>query len=774
MKLPLKLLRDTKKSIGQFIALVLVVAVGAFFYAGLITYSKEHRAYLENYFEDHNLSDLNVYYDRITKEDITTLHTIDGIKKLEARYTFDATQVFEDHKAVLNIHSIPNNNEINTLTLINGEIPTKKGELFLDSHYAKEHQFVVGDQISLNTNGKDITFTISGLGENVEHVKKNATQDHKSHGIAYIAEVSLSEIKNDIHYNEIMIDAQEGFDIDTLGKSIEVETKHLPYLEQISKERSFGYSQIKQTMYNNNMMSTVVPLVLFLIASIILFLTMSMTIDSQRNQVGIMKALGVKNSSIMLHYMGYPVLIGVIGSFLGCVIADIVFIPVVSESSARSYSLPDITFSLSWFSIIPPLIFSSSFGMLSCYLSGRNILKERAAQAMRPKPPKKIKNLLIERIPGIWSRLSYSNKLILRNIFLNKQKAIASSIGIIGSTVLLIISFGTQAGLQKVVDQIEDVYTYDLRIDYKVGTSADSSQLPAGIVNSYSLSSFPVEFHKEEAKENATLIVTEKDNNLLHFFDEDDNRVSLEDNGVLVPQSYADTFNIAVGDTIQLSFTAPEFKNKSISLKVNKVSAQFSHPSFYITPAYLKSFGIDYSPTSLLVKVSSSADTTNVRNSFEQNKNVDTISDKNDLRQTAEYIMKQNNFAFVFFIICAVVLSFGAIYTISSINIYERNRELATLKVLGYQKSKINRLIFFENIILTTFAVIIALPISGKCYEVIVKAMSSTHQQIPDQLTLYTMVISVILAYLLTLLSNLLLRSKVNKINMIESLKSIE
>ncbi|MOA36322.1 FtsX-like permease family protein [compost metagenome] len=126
------------------------------------------------------------------------------------------------------------------------------------------------------------------------------------------------------------------------------------------------------------------------------------------------------------------------------------------------------------------------------------------------------------------------------------------------------------------------------------------------------------------------------------------------------------------------------------------------------------------------------------------------------------------------FIISAVILSFGAIYTISSINIYERNRELATLKVLGYPKNKINRLIFFENIILTSFAVIVALPISGYMYSIIVKALSSTHQQIPDQLTLFVTLVSVILAFLLTTLSSFLLRRKVSRINMIESLKSIE
>ncbi|MDQ0175942.1 putative ABC transport system permease protein [Bacillus chungangensis] len=774
MKLFLKLLRDIKQSLVQFIALALIIAVGAFFYAGLNSYSNKHRAYTEAYFKEHNLSDLNVYYGQISKDDVASLSVIEGINKIEGRYTFDATQTFEGYKASLKVHSIPVNNEINTPTMIEGSIPSKKDEILLDSHYAKEHHYQVGDTISLNTNGRDVKFTVSGLGENVEYVKKNSTQDHKTYGVAYIAEETIPEISDSFYYNEMIIDAKEGYDIEKLGKSIEGQSKQLPYLDQVSKERSFGYSQINQTIYNNNMMSKVIPLVLFLISAIILFLIMSRTIDSQRNQVGMMKALGIKNRNIMLHYMGYPVLVGIVGSIIGCALAAKVFIPLVTASSAKSYSLPGITFSLSWFSIIPPIIFSSAFGLLAVYLSGRTILKECAAQAMRPKPPKKMKKLLIERIPGIWNRISYSYKLILRNIFLNKQKALASSIGVVVSTVLLITALGTQSALLKIANQIEDVFTYDIRVDYKIGTSSDTLQLPSGIKNSYFLSTFPVEFIKEDEKENATLVVTEKENNLIHFFDENDNRTSLENNGVLVPKSYADNYQIVEGDIIKLKFTAPELKNKSVDMKVLNISTQYTNPSFYITPAYLNSFDIDYSPASLLVEANNSADLISVRNFFEQDHHVDTIADKTDLKKSAQYILKQNSFMFIMFIICAVVLSFGAIYTISSINIYERNRELATLKVLGYQKNKINRLIFFENMILTTFAVIVAVPISVNFYAIVVKALSSTHQQIPDNLNIFIMLVSILLAFLLTILSNLLLRRKVTKINMIESLKSIE
>ncbi|SEO56853.1 ABC transporter permease [Paenibacillus sp. OK076] len=774
MKLFKKLIRDIKQSIGQFLAFVLVITIGAFFYTGLVTLSDNLSSYSKNYFQTHNLSDLNVYYDQVSKQDMSKLSGIEGIKKVEGRYTFDATQSFGDTKATLKIHSIPEINSINTPTIIEGNIPSRQDQILLDSHYAKEHQYRVGDQMKLSVNNENVVFTISGLGENVEYAKKNETQDHKTSGFAYMAEAGIPRIAGNLYYNEVLIDAEEGYDIDRLGQNVEAQSQQLSYVSQISKERTFNYSQLQQTVYNNKLMSKVIPLVLFIIEAIILFLTMSRIIDSQRNQVGIMKALGVKNSSIMLHYMGFPILVGIIGSILGCIISAIIFVPMIEASNARSYSLPNITFSLSPFSIIMPILFSSAFGMLACYLSGIGILREHAAQAMRPKPPRKMKKLLIERLPKVWGRISYSNKLILRNIFLNKQKAIASSVGVVVSTVLLITAFGTQTSLQRVADQIEEVNTYDLKVEFGKGAELEKMELPTGIKSSYVQSTFPVEFTKGDEHENATLTVTEKDNTLIQFFDEKDNPMTLMDNGVLIPKSYANQYKVAIGDTIQIRFTDPSFENKTVDMKVAQISNQYSNPSFFCSIAYLNSFDIDYKPTSILVKANDAAELPNVRQFFEQDNQVDTIADKDDLKKSAQFIMKQNSFIFIMFIISAVILSFGAIYTISSINIYERNRELATLKVLGYQKYKINRLIFSENMILTTFAVIIALPISVYMYSIIIEALSSTHQQIPDQINILVMLVSIMIAFLLTTLSNLMLQRKVSRINMIESLKSLE
>lgn len=221
-------------------------------------------------------------------------------------------------------------------------------------------------------------------------------------------------------------------------------------------------------------------------------------------------------------------------------------------------------------------------------------------------------------------------------------------------------------------------------------------------------------------------------------------------------------------------FTGPGLDNKTVEMKVLKISTQYSNPSFYVAPDYLSSFGLTYEPTTLLVEADFSADLEGIRSHFEQDQSVISITDREDIRKEARYILQQNSFPFIAFIVCAVFLSFGTIYTISSINIFERNRKLATLKVLGYYKNKINRLIFFENIVITMLAVLVSFPICGYIYELVVKALSSTHQQIPDQLNIGIVLLSALVAFALTIMANLLLRRKVSRIDMIESLKGLE
>ena len=781
-KLLLKTLRDIKQSKGQFIAIILIIAVGAFFSTGLLTLSTGLKTYTEQYYKENNLSDLYVYYSQISDSDISSLEKIKGINKIEKRITFEGKQKFDDLTTDLKIHSIPKNNKINRSTIIEGSVPTNKNEIMIDSRYAKEHNFNVNDQITINVNNADYKFIISGLCENVEHAYniKDASlvvPDHKIYGVAYISDESISELFGDTIYNELMIDIDNSYDSEAIGETIEENSKDSNYLYYLTKERTISYSNTASTIASNGSMSIILPLVLFMVASVIIYLTLSRIVDSQRNQIGVMKALGVKNSKIILHYINYSIFVGILGSIIGSILGFVLFTQIGNSQFDAIYSFPYFKLSINVLFAIPTIVLSIVLGIIAAYFSCKKVLKENAAQAMRPKPPKNSKPILLERFPSIWTRLSYGNKLILRNIFLTKQRALFTSCGLIVCVVLLIVAFGYILSMTSLVGKVDTLNKYDLRLDYKTPLVDNSLDLPNFIEDHYLVSELAVQFINSDNTSNkvdTTLLVTEKDNKLIKIHDINSNEISLDDTGVIISRTFANKYKISEGDKIDLSFISPNLKDKSLTANVSKISEQYINDVIYCTPKYLESFDIDFLPSTILVDINDSKSLDDAITTFKENDSIIKVSSISDLKDTITASMEQSYPAMITFIFSAVILAAAAIYTISSINIFDRTRELATLKVLGYQKNKINNLIFRENIMIAIFSAIVALPLGYLGFSALSQALSAADQLAPNKLNIASVIFAITLTLVVTVISNLLLRKKVKKIDMIESLKSIE
>lgn len=781
-KLLLKTLRDIKQSKGQFIAIILIIAVGAFFSTGLLTLSTGLKTYTDEYYKENNLSDLYVYYSQISNSDISSLKNIEGINKIEKRFTFEGKQKFDDLTTDLKIHSIPKNNEINRSTIIEGSEPANKNEIMIDSLYAKEHNFNVNDKITINVNNNDYKFIISGLCENVEHAYniKDASlvvPDHKAYGVAYISNESISELFGDTIYNELIIDIDNSYDSEAIGEAIEENSKDSTYLYYLTKERTISYSIIATNIASNGSMSIILPLALFMVASVIIYLTLSRIVDSQRNQIGVMKALGIKNSKIILHYINYSLFVGILGSIIGSILGFVLFTQIGNSQFESVYSFPDCKLSINILFAIPTIVLSITLGIIAAYFSCKKVLKENAAQAMRPKPPKNSKPILLERLPSIWTRLSYGNKLILRNIFLTKQRALFTSCGLIVCVVLLIVAFGYILSMTSLVGKVDTLNKYDLRLDYKTPLVDNSLDLPNFIEDHYLISELAVQFINSDNKSNkvdTTLLVTEKDNKLIKIYDINSNEISLDDTGVIISRTFANKYKISEGDKIDLSFISPNLKDKSLTANVSKISEQYINDVIYCTPKYLESFDIDFLPSTILVDINDSKSLDDAITTFKENDSIIKVSSISDLKDTITASMEQSYPAMITFIFSAVILAAAAIYTISSINIFDRTRELATLKVLGYQKNKINNLIFRENIMIAIFSAIVALPLGYLGFSALSQALSAADQLAPNKLNIASVIFAITLTLVVTVISNLLLRKKVKKIDMIESLKSVE
>ena len=775
-KLLLKIIRDIKQSKGQFIAIILIISIGAFLSASLNTLADGLEKYTQEYFADKNIADLSVFYSNINDEDISKLKEIEGINRIEGRVTFTGIQKTNNVKTELVIHSIPKDNEINKYTILEGNLPVNKDEIVLDSLYAKSHNYKIGDVINIIINEKEQKFNISGFGENVEHayIIKDISEiypDHSVYGVAYISQERIEDIFGSDIYNELIIDTKKGYDSEVIGDKIEELSSASSYLP---KERNLGYSRIQNNIKSNGSFAIIMPLIIFSVAAVIIYLTLSRIIDSERGQIAVMKALGIENRNIIFHYMAYALIVGIVGSLIGSAIGSILSIQIGNSEFNSMYSFPDFKLKINLIYMIPSVILSFALGTIAAYFSSRKVLKENAAQAMRPNPPKKSKAILIERIPSLWTRLSYGNKIILRNIFLTKQRAVFTSCGIIVSSILLIVSFTIMNTMFSMADKIELVNKFDIRVDYRTLIDSSNLEIPNGVREYYEISEMSVQFVNDSEKKDKVLFVTEKNNSLIRYEDVDSKEVYLDDSGVIVSRTFAQKYKINEGDTIDLKFISPDNKDSSIKARVAKITEQYINDVIYCSTKYLESFNVAFKPTTLLANVNEPMNLDRVVKEFD---NVDTVvktTTISDLKDIVNSGIQQNSTITIMFAISAIILAAASIYIISSINIFDRTRELATLKVLGYQKNKINKLVFVENIMITIFSIVVSIPISYFVLIGVSKALEAFELPAPTGLNMVAVLLSILLTLAVTVISNLLLKGKVKKIDMIESLRSVE
>ncbi|MDP5277036.1 ABC transporter permease [Chengkuizengella axinellae] len=780
-KLLLKLLRDLKEFKGQFISITLVIAVGAFFFAGFSTFSKNLSEYSSKYYEDSNLTDLWVYFDSISPEDINIFRQIDEIKNIEGRYVLDVNQKFDEVTTTLKLHSIPENNKINKIQIIGGGRPTNFQSIVIDTDYAKEHNFSIGDEIEISTPFNDILLKISGFGESSEYtIKSRDTSDfppnHKEYGIAYVSESTMAYITGNNNYNEVLIDVDDPTDAELVESKIIETSEQTNFLYTLKRDLNLSYKQFTGEIKQQEELAKILPLIFFLVAAVITFLTVSRLVDSQRTQIGIMKALGNNNLKIISHYLGYAMITGLVGGIIGSVLGSI-FLPEIFMDQVRAIvSLPGFRINIYYENIVLASLFSVFFGVISSYLSCKKILKESASSGMRAKPPKEVRSTSLEKNTKLWEKLSYGNKLILRNILLNKKRAIYSSLGIVCCVSLLILSFGYLDSRELLIDkQYNEVHQYDLKVVYNTPIE-DRNNLGIPINSLYynTLAETNVVITNIDEVVDSNLIITSKENNFINNYDYNGTLLPLDNQGVIIAERFAKNYNLSKGDTLSLKLIGSEYKGRTIDVKISNISVQYINQEIFATPELLTKLGVNFPPSTLLIKAQDSMDIDNIYNTFNTMNNVKEVKSIDEVQKITESGLQNLFNMIVVLIICAVVLSSAAIYNISIINITERIRELATLKVLGYHRNKINKLIFIENILITIFGIVVGIPTGIVLYISIIKRFTLDNMVFPIILSLDSILFPIIITISVTILCTLSLRRTVKNINMIESLKSIE
>lgn len=520
----------------------------------------------------------------------------------------------------------------------------------------------------------------------------------------------------------------------------------------------------------------VFPVFFFLVAALVCMTTMTRMVDEQRNEMGTLKALGYSKLQIASKYIIYALIASILGSILGCSLGMYLFPTVIFNAWNTLYNIDQIKFLFQ-----PGLILLASgsvtgITLLATLYSIYSELIEMPSQLMRPKAAKAGKKILLERITFTWKRLSFLQKVTARNIFRYKKRFFMTIIGIAGCSALLVAGFGINDSISDIVNQQYNViYHYDATVSAK--TSEITSQIKSlkGVKDVYEEDHLAVTTKIENKDISTTVHIISNDKKFKDFCTlfNGNNEFDLDDSSVLISQKMATKLNKKAGNTIKIK----DANNKVIKAKIKGVFTNYVGHHIYASESLYKSWNTNAKTTHIYLIKSKKTTKKFERNLGNKIMNIDgvqSVTFYSSLQKNFKDMIKSISYIVVVLVISAACLAFVVLYNLSNVNISERKREIATIKVLGFTRKEVDAYINRETILLTILGSLIGLGIGIGLHHLIMNLAEMDDIMFGRTINSISYVISFVMTIGFNAIINLCMHKKLNNIQMVESLKAVE
>ena len=550
----------------------------------------------------------------------------------------------------------------------------------------------------------------------------------------------------------------------------------------LGRNTNTGYVSYSMDADRMGNLASVFPLIFFLVAALVCLTTMTRMVEEQRVTIGGLKALGYSKGAIAVKYVGYGFLASTVGALLGLAVGLTLLPWIICNAWNIIYTLGPIQYGLEPVTSAVACLAAIGTVTLSALGACFSTLAAVPAQLMRPKAPPAGKRVLLERLPFLWRRLSFNYKITIRNLFRYQRRFWMTVIGIGGCAALIVTAFGLRGSIFDIMDkQFDEIYGYTAQIGLvdkvtpgelrEVTKALDGSELAEDYLvcrsesataetDAYTVDCTVQVFPDQEAM--ASFI------HLRHRTD--DEPVTLPDDGAVLTEKLASLLNVQPGDTITLD------GDSRVEVRVADITEHYIQHYVYMTDAYYEAvFGTEPQQNLVLVDYPVEGGTAeNLERELVSLDGVTSLTRMEDTRQTYGSSLESVDYAVVLIIVCAAALAFVVLYNLTNINITERMRELATLKVLGFYDRELSAYIYRENVILTVFGVAMGMVMGKLLHQWLILTVEIDMLMFGRQLSFSSYAYAVVLTVLFSLLVNLAAHRKLKKLDMVESLKTVE
>lgn len=544
------------------------------------------------------------------------------------------------------------------------------------------------------------------------------------------------------------------------------------YIYDRSDDQTYS-SYIDQTKSISNL-SALFPLVFYAVAILVSLISMNRMVEDDRGEIGTFKSLGFTNREIRNKYLIFSLSATLIGGLIGIIIG-LTLIPYLIFSIYRIlFSIPDFQFTLNLPSTLGGLFIAILCICGSSIITSNRILKDKPASLMRPKAPKNGKKILLEKIKPLWHHLKFSNKITIRNIFRYKKRVLVTIIGISGCTALMLCGFGIKDCIVDITNmQYGQTFKYDATIytnNLKLSEVQDITNNPQ--IKDYTLAEV---ITGNVGESNINMLITENQDQLskiVNLYNEDNKKITLQQNEVIITDKLADNHNLTIGDQI----TVLDSDKKEYQFIISGIVKNYLGHYIYMSKETFENINEQYQPNIIYLNTPelSTTEKDELSNELLAKDSIINVVHTSTLKDSVKDMLDSLNKVIVILVLLSALLSFVVLYNLSNINISERNREIATLKVLGFYDSEVDHYITKETIILTIIGITIGLGLGIVLTNLTIGTVEMENYRFLRRINPLSFLYASIISSLFTIIVNYVTHFTLKKINMIESLKSIE
>ena len=786
-----KMFRDIKQNLSQFITIFLMVLIGVMVYVGIEAYMDGMTSAADNFYKNNNIQDLNVM-GNLSDKDLDKIKSLDNVKDAEKKLVVNA--IDKDDKDKTYLLSFIDSNNISKFHIIDGEkFDVNKKGTWVDNFYAEKNNLKVGDTIKIKYDTFSLEEKILGLINVPDHIydvkdESELVPNRESFGFVYLSVNEIPEnyikdlvmkemkitdekifdkyvtsfnYKEYIPYNYIMVDVNKKKNVTSVKEDIEDNVSNAKAIVKI--EDTLSYQRYQGEIDEGASYVGIFSGLFLFIAMLSVITTMTRVVKKQKLQIGTMKALGIKNSKIGMHYVGYGFFVSLAAAIFGIILGKYFIGTFFLNMEMDYFEVPNGIPVVKPLSYLVALLVVMVVSFIT-YLTCRKELFKKPAEALRNEVPNvKVSSLNLS-TKGIFKKLNFSSKWNYRDILRNKFRTVTAVVGIVGCCMLIVCAFGMLNSMNHFIKlQFENLYNFNYKLSLKENIKDDELKVLTDKYGNNTSETLTIETKIGKEREANTIFVTNA-GNLVRFQNKNGEFIKVnKNNGVYVTRKLADQKNLKVGDTIKWHIYGV---NKYYESKIVGLTKDPQVQNLTMTKEYLESLDIDYKPDSLYTN-------TDLKG-IKDIKNVSLVQDINELKNSLESMLSMMKSMIMLIIVFAIGLGAIIIYNMGILSYSEKQYQFATLKVLGFNDKKIRKIFVQQNNWITVLSIIIGLPTGYYMTSWIYESVIADNYDLSAYINLSTYLIAIIGTILVSIIVSRMLSKKVNKIDMVSSLKANE